>query len=297
MELIGNRVTQRSISNTVLLGLNANQDRMAAIQQRLATGKNISKPSDDPTGTISALQMRGDVRRNETWQRNGQDGLTWLGTTDSALTSALEVVRRVRDLTVQAASTGGNDSVSAEALATEIDKLKENLIGIANTKYIDRPVFGGTTAGGLAYDATGNYVGDANANFRTVGSGSPVRVDVTGDEVFGTGVTSIFQVLTDTAATIRTPGSSPTTKIADIDAAMQVMTNQLTDIGARYKRVDQAIGLSQSRVLDLKNNISTIEDVDLAKTITDLSLQNTAYQASLSAAAKVIQPSLLDFIR
>jgi flagellar hook-associated protein 3 FlgL len=161
MELIGNRVTQRSISSKVLLGLNANQDRMADIQQRLATGKNITKPSDDPTGAISALQMRSDVRRNETWQRNGQDGLTWLGTTDSALTSALEVVRRVRDLTVQAASTGGNDAVSNEALATEIDKLKENLIGIANTKYIDRPVFGGTTAGGLAYDVTGNYIGDA----------------------------------------------------------------------------------------------------------------------------------------
>src|SRR3954452_4682890 len=155
------RVTQRSIAANTLAGLQGSLSRTADIQQRLSSGKTISKPSDSPTGTVAAMQMRSEIRDNQQWSRNADDGLGWLGTIDQAITTTLDAARRARDLTVQGLNDGAATSTSASALAAEIDQIRQGMIGTANTKYLDRPVFGGTTGGQQAYDASANYLGPA----------------------------------------------------------------------------------------------------------------------------------------
>jgi flagellar hook-associated protein 3 FlgL len=282
----------------VLNNLQRSIQKGQKIQEQLSSGKQINRPSDSPTGTVTAMQLRGDVRIAQQYSRNAGDAMGWLNTIDSTLTSASTLVNRARDLTLQGLSSGSNDAQSNSALAAEIDQIKTSLIGYANTQYLGRPVFGGTTTGEVAYDGDGNFVGDAGQTTRTVGQNSKVRVDTNGTEAFGTGDTQLFSVLQEIADGIRSGDSAAlNTSLGKLDTAGDVMKNSLSDVGARYNRIDQMKQSAQDRLLSVTSQLSDVEDVDLPKTIMDMQLQQSAYQAALAAAAKVIQPSLIDFLR
>jgi flagellar hook-associated protein 3 FlgL len=291
------RVTQRSISNNAMIGLQASITRLGAVQQQLTSGKLISKPSDSPSGTVTALQLRSESRAYSQYSRNAQDGVSWLNTLDSTLSDSISQVSRVRDLTVQGLSTGTGTVEGREALATEIDQLKQSLISNGNKTYLGRPVFGGTTSGATAYDASGTFVGDTTPVTRTLGPGATTRVDVSGPEAFGTGTAQLFTILSDISNHLRNDPSSLSGDLTRLDAASVRMQNAQADVGARTSRVEQLQQNAEDQILNLKSSLSLVENVDLPKTIMDLQLQQTAYQAALGATSKVIQPSLMDFLR
>jgi flagellar hook-associated protein 3 FlgL len=291
------RVTQRSIMTNSLAGLQANLDRVGRLQQQLSSGRLISVPSDNPTGTVSALQIRAEIRTNEQYVRNAEDGVGWLGTIDSALTSSLDDLQRVRALTLQGLSTGGNDPQSREAMATELEQIRAGLIQTANSKYLDRPVFGGTTPNATAYSPAGTYTGDTTKVVRTVGDNVDLRVDYSGEEVFGTGTTQLFTVLADLADHLRNDPTQLENDLVRLDAARDRMQTSVADIGARYGRVLTVRQAAEDRIITLNSSLSNVENIDLPKTITELQMQQVAYQAALAATSKAIQPSLLDFLR
>jgi flagellar hook-associated protein 3 FlgL len=293
------RVTDGSITTRVLANLQRNVARSAKIQEHLSSGKQINRPSDSPTGTVSSMQLRGEQRINEQYSRNAADGLGWLDTVDNTLTQSLTQLNRARDLTIQSQS-GTSTPQSREAIAVEIDNIRQSLIGAANTTYLGRPVFGGTTAGSAAYNSNGVYQGDDGQVLRTIGSNAQVRVGESGPNVFGDGTTSpdLFAVLEGLATSLR--NNDPAALHAgqdDLDTAATAIKSTLSDIGARYNRVSQMSETALDRVVTLKSQISDVEDIDLPQTIMEMQLQETAYQAALAATAKVIQPSLIDYLR
>ena len=95
------RITERSIAANTMLGLQASQARLGQLQQQMASGKTISRPSDSPTGTTSAMQLRSDMRLAAQHARNAEDGTPWLGILDSALTGSVDLAQQARDLTLQ----------------------------------------------------------------------------------------------------------------------------------------------------------------------------------------------------
>jgi flagellar hook-associated protein 3 FlgL len=294
------RITQRSIGDRTLAGLQHNLARLGDLQQRLSSGKEISKPSDSPTGTVSAMQLRSEIRTNEQWARNAADGIGWLGTIDQTLTSSLTSVRRVRELTLSGMNSGAASQEARDAMAVEVEQLRDSLIGLANTTYLDRPVFGGTTNGSQAYAADGSYIGSAATTgvSRTVGADAKVRVDQTGPEVFGAPGADLFTELSGLAANLRSGNTTALAANLDaLDAATRTIQNKLAEVGARYNRVEQMQKAADDRVLTLKSALSGVEDIDLPKTIVELQMQQVAYQAALGATQRIITPSLADFLR
>jgi flagellar hook-associated protein 3 FlgL len=292
------RVTEASIHTRVLANLQRSIAKGQKIQDQLSSGKQLNRPSDSPTGTVASLQLRGEVRAAQQYSRNADDGLGWLGTLDNTLTSASTLVNRARDLTVQGLSSGSTDVQSREALAVEIDSIKDSLIGYANTTYLDRPVFGGTTAGDTAYQADGTYVGDKGQLNRAVGPDTSIPVTASGPAVFGTGDTQVFTVLQKISDAIRAGDMDGLNdRLGDLDGAANLVKNTLSNVGARYNRVTQMKQSAQDRMLAVTSQLSDVEDVDLPKAIMEMQLQQTSYQAALAASAKVIQPSLIDFLR
>jgi flagellar hook-associated protein 3 FlgL len=292
------RVTERSIATNVLAGLQGNLGQLGKIQQRMSTGKQISKPSDSPTGTMTAMQYRSDIATAKQYARNADDGVAWLGTADTALSSVATQVERARELVLQGMSDGAGSSPDARAaLAAEIDQIQESTIGTANTKYLDRPIFGGTTTGATAYDSAGNYVGDNGTVQRTVGDNTQVQVALSGDTVFGTGSGQLFSVMSDIANDLRSNPSGLAGDLQALDAATSTLKTAQSTIGARYNQVTQLQQVATDKVTTLTGQLSDVEDIDLPKTLTDLSLQQTAYQAALAAGSKIVQQSLLDFLR
>lgn len=292
------RVTQQSITARVLAGLHRNLDRTGDLQERLSSGKLLTRPSDSPTGTVSAMQLRSELRAVMQYERNAEDGLGWLNSLDTTLTSISTQVNRVRDLTLQAMSSGAAAAPEArEALAVEVENIREALIGLANTRYLDRPIFGGTTPGSIAFDDNGNYVGDNGQVWRTVGDGTRVRVDVTGPEAFGTGPVQLFNVLSSIADNMRSNANLLGADLDNLDQAISNIRTHLADVGARANRVINMRQTAEERQLTLKTQLSDVEDIDLPETIMQLKLQEVAYQAALAASARVVQPSLIDFLR
>jgi flagellar hook-associated protein 3 FlgL len=187
-----------------------------------------------------------------------------------------------------------------QALATEVTSLRDQLIGDANTNYLGRPVFGGTTASATAYSSTGTFQGDNVSVSRTVSPGNSVRVDVNGRDVFGNDATGkdVFTLLATIATNLQSGNTAAlATNLTSLDAASSNIVTKLADVGARYNRVDQVRQNSDSKQLDLKSSLSGIEDVDLPKTLMNISLQQAAYQAALKSTATIVQPSLVDFLR
>jgi flagellar hook-associated protein 3 FlgL len=243
------------------------------------------------------MRLRATLAAKTQYSRNITDGQSWLAQTDGTLTSMLDQVTRARDLMLQGSSTGSSDADAREAMATEIEQIRSGLLSEANTQHLGRPLFGGTTAGTVAYDATGTFVGDQNAVNRTIGDGVDLAVNVTGPAAFSANGTDLFAVLDNAVTALRTNPAGLTSTLSDLDAVTSQMKGALTDIGTRSNRIDTASNMLDSSTLDTKSALSDVEDVDVASAIVDLQMQQVAYQASLGATARVIQPSLLDFLQ
>ena len=291
------RITQRLMSQHSMSSLQLNLNRLSNSQDKLSSGRSINRPSDSPTGTNDAMRLRAALAEGEQHSTNAADATSWLDHADSTLGSMTRSMQRVRDLVVQGANTGANGTIAREALAVELTQIRTSMLADANTKHLGRPMFGGTTGGSTAYDASGTYVGDSNTVDRTIGDGVNVSVNVVGPDAFSTADDDLFKVLDDAITQLRSSPSELSGTIDRVDAMSLKMTSALADIGSRQARVDASSnGLSMSALTN-KTSLSNVEGVDIAAAIMDVQMQTTAYQAALGATAKVIQPSLLDFLR
>lgn len=293
MTTIG-RVTHFTVRNSTLGNLQTNLQRMSDLQAQMSSGKKINVPSDDPSATADVLRIQNEQQLLTQYGRNAADGEAWLVTIDSALTTSLATMNKVRQLTVQ----GGNGALgdtSRTALAEEIKGLKENLLAQANTTYLGRPVFAGTVDA-PAFEDDYSFNGTGAAVNRTVATGTSIRVDSVGSKVFGVGDESVFRVLDDIIGTLEA-GDDPVGRLADIDAHVQNMLKELSSNGARQNQIDSAQDLIADNQITATSRLGAIQDVDLAQIILDLGSQEVAYKGALGAAAKVLQPTLLDFLR
>jgi len=298
---VATRITHTTVQRSTLANLQANLAAAAKLQNQMSSGKKISVPSDDPSGAHDLLRLRADQRANAQHQRNVADGDAWLSTVDTALTESLSIVRQARDLAVRAGS-GALSPDAREALAAEVEARRDELLQQANASYSGRKVFAGTSAGAAfttdttTVPRTYTWHGTGMPVTRQVGSASTVRVDADGSAVFGTGAGSAFAVLDDLAAAIRSGSTDMSAGIQAIDGRMSAMLEQVASVGARHGQVLAAKDVLATHTVTLAQQLSGIEDIDLAEVILQVQAQEVAYRGALGAAAKVLQPSLMDFL-
>ncbi len=292
------RITQRAVALTSLQGLNRNLDAVGKLQQQLTSGRLISAPSDSPTGTNKAMQIRAEQAAVAQQARNISDAKGWLEQGDSSLREMLDTTRRVRDLTVQGLNTGAVSDASQQSLATEVASLREGLLALANTAVQGRPIFGGVTPGAKAYNDDGTWAGLAGPVVtRRLSESEKVRVDLTGPEAFGPDGSNLFDIVGRIVTNLTTDPVALETDLADLDVAIKRMSTSVADIGARASRVDRAEQLNFDRSVTLQGQLGETENVDLPNTIMKLQMQQVGYEAALAATAKAISPTLLDYLR
>ena len=289
-----NRVTQGAISAQSLRGLQASQSRVADLQNQLATGKKLNRPSDDPAGLSSSMQLRSQLRQDNRYLDTIGAATERLNSADTALQGVSSLLTRAKQLMVRATSSSLDDA-GRQAIASELDVIGKGVTDAFNTQYQGRPVFGGTVNGSQAIDSTGTYVGnDADVSVR-VARGIDVRVDVKGSAA---GADVLPGLLAKAAADIR---AGSTTDVTDdqnqLDSAMTKVTTTLGDIGARASQIDSIKNRITSEQVDLTSRIASVENIDPAETIVQLSSAQLSYQSALGAAAKVMQTSLLDYLK
>jgi flagellar hook-associated protein 3 FlgL len=291
------RVTEGSTSRGALVGLQTSAGRLSELQQQLSSGRQITKPSDNPTGTVSALQLRSQLKQLTQYQASGTDALGWLTTVDSAYASITSQLQQVRTLVLQGMNTGTGSASSNEAIAQQVDQARASLLSLANASYLGRPVFGGTTASAVAFDSTGAYVGDTGTVSRTVGPNTTVDLNTPGTTGFGPNGSNLFDLLSSISNDLRTNPSGLGADLTALDARQVAITGDQALAGAKYQRIQGVQMTSSTNTTQLKSQLSDLQDIDLADMAVQVSSANAAYQAALATTAKISQISLLDFLR
>jgi len=117
-------------------------------------------------------------------------------------------------------------------------------------------------------------------------------------QAFGPAGANVFDDLEAAANALRSGDPAAISASSDkLAVAMERMTGALAEVGGRTNRLEKTLQLAKDSQLSLSTSLSEIENVDMPRAMVDLQMQEVAYQASLAATARVMQPSLLDFLR
>lgn len=290
------RITGQMLLGTAQYNLQSSMAALSKLQTQAGTQKLISKPSDDPAGTAESMRIRADQRALGQYGTNIKDGLNWLGTADTALSSATDLLQKVRDLTVQGASSGSLSPAGREAIATQLDALKPALLAVANTQYAGRSIFAGNSSAGAAFNPDLSYNGAPGSTVeRRVSPTATVRVDVDGAGAFGVGGASAFALIDTISADLRA-GNDVGSHLTAIDSRLSSILGEQAKVGTRYTQLETSKELNMEQSGSLESQRANVEDVDLSKIILELKSQEIAYQTALSVTSRALQPTLMSFL-
>jgi flagellar hook-associated protein 3 FlgL len=297
------RITSSMISRGVLADLNDVATRISNTQRKMATGKQLTRPSDDPFAVGRALGLRTELDGLDQYRRNTAEAQAWTSASDTALGTITDIVHRGRELVLRGAN-GTASPTERGMIAEEIDQLVDAAKQDANTATAGRSLFAGTATDVKPYDtASDAYHGDSGDIVRTIGPGVSVVVNVRASDILGDGTDGkMINTLRDIAAHLR--GNTPADQtalngsdIVAIDRSLDTVLSAQAQVGAVANRLSAADDRLAEIQEGARNLLSTTEDADMAATLIDYSMQQSVYQSALRAGAGIVQASLLDFLR
>jgi flagellar hook-associated protein 3 FlgL len=306
---MNSRITTAMVNRNVLSDLNSLSSKLARTQAKAASGKEITRPSDDPFGASRAMGLRQSMDGNTQYKSNIDDATGWQDSTETALSGMNDYLKRAHDLIIQGASDT-SDQTSRNSIALEIDQIINGLKDTANATYAGSYLMSGTATNVAPYTqgADDTYKGDdagldpaVPGVLREIGPGVTLSINTVGREVLGDGQASgdgkLLNVLRDVADHLRANDGAALK--ADIGAADKNLDDLLTARarnGARTNRLEAASTRIDQIQEALTKQLTDTEDADFTKTMIDFNSQSVAYQAALKAGANIVQSSLMDFL-
>lgn len=293
------RITTGMTQRNILADLNRVSDKLSRTQSKIASNREITRPSDDPFNAARALALRTSMESTQQYQRNIQDALGWQETAEIALSDITDTVRRAHELVVEG-SSDTSPTQARLAIAAEIDQLIESVKENANATYRGRYVFAGTATDAPPYVAGDDlYHGSPDDVERQIGPGVALSIGLRADSFLGNGADGkLLQVLRDVSTHLKADDGTALRGDLDLLGAKEdELLGARALNGARQNRLDAALTrLTEVEESTLKQ-LSETEDVDIAKAMIDFTSQQAAYQAALKAGASIVQSSLMDFLR
>ena len=270
---------------------------MTLWQKRVATGRRIEQPSDDPVGSVHALALREQVQQIDQYGRNIREARMLLQATEQAFADIGEILHRTRQIVTQGANDT-NDANAREALIQEIRELKRRLLQIGNQRPDgERYLFSGQTVHTAPIDVVGgvaSYVGDGN----------PLLVNIAADRVIamnfsGARIADLYNKLNDIENNLLSGNSAQLSMVDlnDIEQFQSEFHRYRGEVGVRLRELDNYERLHMSRRDQISGNLATIEEIDLAEAISQLKQSELRYQASLQVFTRIQSVNLFDFLR
>ncbi len=286
-----------------LIHLNSASLRLAAAQNRAASGKRILRGSDDVPGTDRALSFRSAISTLEQLSDNTTVAKPLLQVTDKALDDLSRAIRSVRDIAVAAASSLVTDS-ARNAYALQLDDILNEMEDTANTRFMDQYVFSGTASDSPAVVAQAGpppYAYDGNSGMRRtqILSGVTVALNIPGDRVFnldgqaGGGTTDVFTMVTQLRDAIANGSvSEVSAQIENIDGNLDNVLANRSRVGSWMMRLERAQEVLTDTKLRLREMLSNTEDIDLPTAVVEMQAQENVYQAALGVSSRILNLSL-----
>ncbi len=294
------RVTQSMLSANSLRNISSSYNKLNQLSNQVSTGKKITKPSDDPVVAMKGMYYRSSLSEVEQYKRNLSELYLWMDNSESAMDQASSGLDRVRELLVQG-KTDTNGKDERNAIAEEINQIKEDLVNVANTKVNGKYLFHGTdvsnppvTAGDPPQVAANLTDGSIDSYKVEVSSGVTMKANVN-PATFNQEMFDVVQEIQDKMANNDSTGLDDL--LTRLDSVMNSLSGEKSELGARYNRLEMVESRIDAQEVLANKVLSDNEDVDMEVAITNLSVQQSVHNASLSVGAKIIQTSLIDFLR
>jgi flagellar hook-associated protein 3 FlgL len=304
------RVTSNGQIDRSVFDIQEVSGRLQSVQNDLSTGKRIHRPSDDPTANARAMVLKTTIAQNEQYKQNIDSAKGFVSVSDTATTSYIDALQRLRNLAVQGAS-GNLRTEDKAAIATEVGQLREEIRGIANTQYNGRYVFGGLKTDQQPYPVDVTLSPNDKGQFaEEIAPGITMNYNISGVSMFGDttpannppGVTNgnIFAVIDNFTALLGQGTSTPDISqqsIQQIDDYLKTAGNNRTTLGGWSNRLDVGAQRLTDVNTSLTNILSSTEDTDIASASLKMNQHQATLQAALSVGAKAMPLTLVDFLK
>jgi flagellar hook-associated protein 3 FlgL len=287
------------------------QSSLSKTQEQLSTGKQITKPSDEPDKASLVTRLESELARQKSYQSTLSTVEIKLSTQETALRNVSDVMYRIKELTVQANSDtmGKLDKAS---IAVEIESLRDQVLSLANTQDTSGNfIFAGSrvTEPSFALNSQGliDYQGDQSRMQVAVGDNRLMNVNRPGSDAFvrvvrddgkgGKVGVGFFQALSDLSKAVRTADRSAMQRgIGELDAMQQGVSEATAQVGADLNVVDAQKSVLDEVTLRLKTTLSAVQDLDYTEAITRMNRDQLALEAAQSSFAKISKLSLFNYL-
>ncbi|WP_038085644.1 flagellar hook-associated protein FlgL [Tumebacillus flagellatus] len=301
------RITQSMMNNQFMHNLNLSNERMNTYQEVLSSGLKLNRPSDDPVGVGYAMRYTAQLAANDQYVSNASAGQSQLEYLDTTLGQINEVLQRAKELAVQGAS-GSVPADARKAIGEEMDQLYKQLVDLSNSQFSGRYIFNGQKTDTRPYDlanAMYQQTDDGVINYQ-MSEGVSLQVNVNGDEVFGPPTTAagmptsdnLFAVMRNLTDSLNSSDAAGIASAMDkLETGLNRVLQVRSSVGARSNRLE----LIQNRLKDVNLNVTTLlsktTDADIAQTITDMTTAQSVQRAAMASGTRIIQPTLVDYLR
>lgn len=329
------RITNKMMSSNYLRDMNKNLKNLDKINEQMATGKLISRPSDNPFKVARSMQLTSDINTNKQYNDNIKDATNWLDTTDQAVYQATNVMQRVRELMVSSgnAAYGSNES---KAIFDEIKERVSELAQVINTNFDGKYIFGGTKASSKPVDVITNAITGSNDIVFVDKEGTELDINSEDPSVINQlnnigadlsvevsqGVTMNYNVnaidilslkdgngqkvnVMDLFSQIQTnlTSTNPEDKskvcnenLLSLDSVISNLLTKRAELGAKQNRMESALEKNEDESYNMTDILSKTEDIDITEKSIEYSMAQTTYTAALQVSAKILPRTLLDYL-
>jgi len=300
------RITNNVVTRNFINNMSKDLSQVTKAQEQLSSGKVISKPSDNPTLASKIMNLDNSIKENEQYSKTIDSSMNWINTADGSLSNAADTLQRVRELVVSGANGTLTDSDRA-ASAEEVSTLSQQLADELNTKFDGRYIFGGqktTEAPFAVNNGVLEYKGDSNNISREIAANVTVPIPSDGGQLTNTTGTSstdngnLGKLLSSIVTALKNgdTGALSGSILGDLDIHIGNVVNFRSKMGAVYNRLDAAGQRNATENTSMTELLSNSEDIDVAAKTVEYNSMSTVYQSCLSAGAKLLKTSLLDYL-
>jgi flagellar hook-associated protein 3 FlgL len=282
------------------------QSDLNKLSIQTATGKRVNSPADDPVAAARILELNTAKDQNSNYTSTRKTAETLLQTYEANLSSVTDTIQSIQSSLIAAGNGAYTDAERAK-LANELQGSMDTLKGLANTKDSQgNYMYSGYASSTVPFDASYAFVASSDRTKLQIDVQSQLPVTFTGDQVFGANGDNVFTNLQDIIALLKTPITDSTTQdtfntglatsIDKMKGSLNSVLDARSEIGSSLNLLDTLNATGDSLDLQYDASISTLQDLDYAQALSDISKKTTILQAAQKAFVATSNISLFSLI-
>ena len=323
------RITNASMVRSHLYDTQNNLTNMSKINQQISTGKVINTVSDDPHKAIKIMNINNEIKYTEKYNSNIDETVGWMNNTDGALESTGNLLNEIKE-TILKVGNGTYSQNEMKSLNADINEKIKQLADTLNSTYGGKYLFGGSSVDDAPITVIENPDGTVKLEFSKdkngqtipntddlkadISSGINIDYNISVGEILnikdGNGntvnlldeINNLSTLMNDIAnGDEQTAAKAKETLLNDtkgkIDTLFDHVVNERTSLGVRVSTAEKIKELNDEDILNIQDVLSKTQDTDVVEKFIELKSAEMIYQASIQVGAKLIQPTILDYIR